>query len=110
MPTKTLVASARAIALARRGADFGFDLPGGLHVDMPRVMARKEAIVQASRANVEAWMRGLANTEVIRGDARFVDRGVLQVGTRQLRAPRIFLNVGGRALRINEAGPKEPRR
>ena len=104
MPTKALVATARAIALARRGADFGFDLPGGLHVDMPRVMARKDAIVQQSRANVEAWIRGMPHTELVRGDACFVDRGLLQVGERRLRAPRIFLNVGGRPLRPPIAG------
>lgn len=99
MPTKTLVASARAIALARRGADFGFDLPGGLQVDMARVLARKDAIVRQSRASVESWIQGMAGTELIRGDARFVDRGLLQVGERRLAAPRIFLNVGGRPLK-----------
>ena len=43
-PTKTLVASARAVHLARRGAEFGFAVDG-LRVDMARVMARKDAVV-----------------------------------------------------------------
>ncbi len=98
VPTKTLVASARAIRQAQRGADFGFDI-GGLKVDMARVMARKDDIVRKSREGVEAWMRGLKNTEVIVGDASFVGKGTLQVGTRQLSAPRIFLNVGARAVK-----------
>jgi pyruvate/2-oxoglutarate dehydrogenase complex dihydrolipoamide dehydrogenase (E3) component len=98
VPTKTLVASARAIRLAQRGAEFGFDVPG-LRVDMARVMARKDAIVAKSREGVEAWMRGLKGTEVIVGDARFVAPATLEVGARRLSAPRIFLNVGGRAVR-----------
>jgi pyruvate/2-oxoglutarate dehydrogenase complex dihydrolipoamide dehydrogenase (E3) component len=98
VPTKTLVASARAIRLAQRGAEFGFDV-ADLRVDMARVMARKDAIVATSRAGVEAWMRGLKGTEVIVGDACFVGPATLDVGGRRLSAPRIFLNVGGRAVR-----------
>ena len=97
VPTKTLVASARAMHLARRGAEFGFS-SGELRVDMPRVKARKDAIVKASREGVEAWMRGLKHTEVIVGEARFTGARTLRVGERELSAPRIFLNVGGRAV------------
>ena len=98
VPTKTLVASARAVRLAQRGAEFGFDV-ADLRVDMARVMARKDAIVARSRDGVEAWMRGLKGAEVIVGDARFVGPATLEAGGRRLSAPRIFLNVGGRAVR-----------
>lgn len=98
VPTKTLVASARAVHLARRGNEFGFDA-GGVRVDMARVKSRKDGIVGSSRAGVEAWMRGLKHTEVIVGDARFVAPATLDVAGRRLGAPRIFLNVGGRSVR-----------
>ena len=98
VPTKTLVASARAMQLARRGAEFGFDA-GAIRADMARIKARKDGIVGSSRAAVESWMRGLKHTEVIVGDARFVAAATIRVGERQLTAPRIFLNVGGRSLR-----------
>ena len=98
VPTKTWVASARAMHLARRGAEFGFSA-GNVRVEMARVKARKDAIVQKSRDGVEQWLRGLAHTEVIVGDARFTAPRTLQVGPRQLSAPRIFLNLGGRATR-----------
>ena len=39
IPTKTLVASARAMHLARRGAEFGFTA-GEVRADMARVKAR----------------------------------------------------------------------
>ncbi len=103
VPTKTLVASARAMHLARRGAEFGFDA-GDVRVDMARVLARKNGIVGTSRQAVEAWMRGLQHTEVIVGDARFVAAATLQVGGRRLTAPRIFLNVGGRPVRPDLPG------
>jgi pyruvate/2-oxoglutarate dehydrogenase complex dihydrolipoamide dehydrogenase (E3) component len=97
-PTKTLVASARAIHLARRGAEFGFSA-GEIQVDMARIKARKDQLVQQSSQGVEKWMRGLANTEVITGQARFVAPRTVQVGERVLTAPRIFINVGGRSIR-----------
>jgi pyruvate/2-oxoglutarate dehydrogenase complex dihydrolipoamide dehydrogenase (E3) component len=103
VPTKTLVASARAMHMARRGAEFGFDA-GGIRVDMGRVKARKDAIVGSSREGVEGWMRGLKHTEVIVGDARFVGPATLQVAGRPLTAPRIFLNVGGRSVRPDLPG------
>src|SRR6187455_288197 len=55
VPSKTLIASARAIRQAGRGAEFGFDA-GPVRVDMARVKARKDAIVMQGRQGVEAWM------------------------------------------------------
>ncbi|MBU6257901.1 MAG: FAD-containing oxidoreductase [Burkholderiales bacterium] len=103
VPTKTLVASARALHLARRGAEFGFET-GAIRVDMARVKARKDGVVAPSRAGVESWMRGLPDTEVLVGAARFVAASTLEVGGRRLTAPRIFLNVGGRSVRPDLPG------
>ena len=103
VPTKTLVASARAVRQAQRGAEYGFDA-GDIRVNMAWVKARKEGIVLHSRQAVEAWMRGLAHTEVITGEARFVAPATLEVNGRQITAPRIFLNVGGRSVRPDLQG------
>lgn len=103
VPTKTLVASARAVRQAHRGAEYGFDA-GEIRVDMARVKARKERLVLQSRQGVEAWMRGLDHTEVITGEARFVAPATLEVNGRRLTAPRIFLNVGGRPVRPDLQG------
>lgn len=97
VPTKTLVASARAIHMARRGAEFGFSA-GDIQVNMQRVKTRKDEIVLKSRNGIHQWMQGLKNAEVIRGDAKFIGPRCVEVNGRQLVAPRIFLNVGGRAL------------
>jgi pyruvate/2-oxoglutarate dehydrogenase complex dihydrolipoamide dehydrogenase (E3) component len=103
VPTKTLVASARAIHLAQRGAEFGFDV-GTIRIDLDRIKARKDGLVKSSRAGVEHWIRGLKHTEVILGDARFVAPSVIEVAGRYLTAPRIFLNVGGRSVRPDLPG------
>ncbi len=42
IPTKTLVASARAAYMAHRGADFGVVIDSPIKVDMKRVKARKD--------------------------------------------------------------------
>ena len=98
VPTKTLVASARAMHLARRGAEFGFAIGGEVRADMQRIKARKDGIVEASRSGVESWMRGLKDSETIVGQARFTAPRTLRVNDRELTAPRIFLNLGGRAV------------
>lgn len=97
-PTKAMVASARAIHLARRGAEFGFSTGGEVVVDMARVQARAAAISASSRDGVRGWLDGMDGCTVIEGHARFVAPGTLAVGDERLSAPRIFLDVGGRAV------------
>ncbi|MHC9419829.1 FAD-containing oxidoreductase [Sphingomonas citri] len=95
-PTKTLVASAYALHTARRGADYGFTA-GSLAVDMGAVAARAAAVIQDGRRGNEAWLLGLKGVELIRGHARFESADTVAVAGERLSAPKIFLNVGGRA-------------
>ena len=97
IPTKTLVASAQAAHLARRGADYGVGT-GAVSVDMARVKERKDAIMLGDRRGVEDWLYGMDGCTVIRGHARFEDPHKLRIGDEALHAERIFLNVGGRAV------------
>jgi pyruvate/2-oxoglutarate dehydrogenase complex dihydrolipoamide dehydrogenase (E3) component len=97
IPTKTLVASAQAAHLARRGADYGVNT-GPVSVDMSKVKARKDGIVLDDRKGVEDWLDGMDGCTVFRGHASFEDPHTLRVGDDTLRADRIFLNVGGRAV------------
>jgi len=48
IPTKTLVASARAAHVARRAADYGVRVAVDVAVDMRAVKARKDAVVAQS--------------------------------------------------------------
>jgi pyruvate/2-oxoglutarate dehydrogenase complex dihydrolipoamide dehydrogenase (E3) component len=97
IPTKTLVASASAAHLARRGAEYGFAITGDVRVDMKRVKARKDEISGRSNRGVEEWLRGLKNITVIQGHARFDSPGTVVVNDEVLQADKIFINVGGRA-------------
>jgi pyruvate/2-oxoglutarate dehydrogenase complex dihydrolipoamide dehydrogenase (E3) component len=97
-PTKTLVASAYAVHTARRGADYGFSAGGVVTVDMKRVKARKDHVAGLSTAGVERSLRGQENCTVVKGHARFTAPHEVEVGGEILRAERIFINVGGRAL------------
>lgn len=97
IPTKTLVASAYAAHLARRGAEFGFVVNGDVRVDMKRVKARKDEISGRSNRGVEEWLRGLKNCTVIQGQARFESSHSVVVNDEVLEADKIFINVGGRA-------------
>ncbi len=97
IPTKTLIASARVAHVARHAADYGVLVDTPVRVDMTRIKARKDAIVQKARAGVRAWLDHARNVTVIEGHARFSAPHRLHVGGRELEAPRIFLDVGGRA-------------
>jgi pyruvate/2-oxoglutarate dehydrogenase complex dihydrolipoamide dehydrogenase (E3) component len=97
-PTKTLVASAYAAHLARRAADYGVIIPGPVRADMKAVKARKDAVVGASRSGIERSLKALEGCAVYEGHARFVGPKEVGVGDEVLRADRIFINVGGRAL------------
>jgi pyruvate/2-oxoglutarate dehydrogenase complex dihydrolipoamide dehydrogenase (E3) component len=94
-PTKTLIASACVARLAHRATEYGVEL-GPVRVDMARVKARKDALVESSRTGLERWLRGLRNVSVHQGEARFVKADAVAVGADTLTAERIFINVGAR--------------
>jgi pyruvate/2-oxoglutarate dehydrogenase complex dihydrolipoamide dehydrogenase (E3) component len=98
MPTKALVASARAAFVARRSSEWGVTIDGAIHADMPKIKARKDAIVQSSSRGVEQWLRGTANCTVFEGQACLEGPRSVRVGRELLEAQRIFLNVGARAF------------
>jgi pyruvate/2-oxoglutarate dehydrogenase complex dihydrolipoamide dehydrogenase (E3) component len=97
IPTKTLVASAHAAHLARRGAEYGIGT-GDISVEMTTVKARKDKIVTGDRDGLESWLKGMNGCTLIRGHARFEDPHTIRVDDRVLKADKVFLNVGGRAV------------
>lgn len=98
MPTKTLVASAYAAHLARRGAEYGVILDTPPRIDMSKVKERAALLSANSRRNIETWLRGMKGCTVLTGHARFESADRMRVGDDVISAPRIFLNVGGRAV------------
>ena len=95
MPTKTLVASAYAAHLARR-RDLGIII-GDVGIDMAAVAARAHQVTINARTNNETWLAGMKGLTLLRGHARFTGPASIAVDGMEISAPRIFLNVGGRA-------------
>src|SRR5262245_13794208 len=107
MPTKALVASARAIHLARRGEEFGFSTAGEVRADMRRIKARKDAIVAESRDGIEASLRSTPNVTVLQGHARFTGPRTVAVGDESIEADQVFINVGARAIVPDMGGARD---
>src|SRR5262249_17276296 len=97
IPTKTLIASARAAHVARRAGDYGVTIRGPIAIDMKKVKARKDAVVRQSSEGLEKWLKNTQNLTVIQGHARFTDAHRVRVGDEPLQAHKIPINVGGRA-------------
>jgi pyruvate/2-oxoglutarate dehydrogenase complex dihydrolipoamide dehydrogenase (E3) component len=98
IPTKTLVASARAAHMARRGGDFGVTIDGSITVDMKKVKARKDGVVRQSNEGVTKWMKTMEGLTVYEGHGRFHGPNAIEVNGEVLEAEKIILNVGGRAF------------
>ncbi|MBC7780299.1 MAG: FAD-containing oxidoreductase [Proteobacteria bacterium] len=97
VPTKTLIASARAAQVARQAGAFGVRIDAPIGIDMARVKARKDEIVDESRRSLREWLDGTRNLTIVEGHAVFTGAHRVRVGAIELEAPRIFINVGGRA-------------
>src|SRR5919201_5181482 len=69
IPTKTLVASARAAHIARRGGYYGFSM-GDVRVDMAAVKRRKDGVVKQSSDGLSNWINGMKRVSLVRGQAR----------------------------------------
>jgi pyruvate/2-oxoglutarate dehydrogenase complex dihydrolipoamide dehydrogenase (E3) component len=98
MPTKTLVASAYAAHMARRGSDYGVVLDQPVRIDMRKVRSRAATVTANSSKGVENWLRNMKGCTVFQDSAQFEGPKEVRVGAELLSAPRIFINVGGRAI------------
>ena len=106
IPTKTLIASAHAAHLARRGGDYGF-ATGAVRVDMKAVKRRMDHVVGQSASRLRKWIAGMKNVTLLRGQAKFTGPRRIAVKGRELEAERIFINVGARAAVPDMPGVKE---
>jgi len=97
IPTKTLVASARAAHVTRRAGDYGVTIRSPIAVDMKKVKMRKDAVVRQSSEGLEKWLKNTQNLTVYEGHARFADAHMVRASDELLEADKFFINVGGRA-------------
>ncbi|MCP4417947.1 MAG: mercuric reductase [Chloroflexi bacterium] len=95
-PTKTIIASARAAHMARRGADFGI-VTGDVSVDFAKVMDRQNKMRHGGSKMMEGWLRGMDNVTVYAGYGEFAGSHSVKIGDEVIEGETIVLNVGGRA-------------
>jgi pyruvate/2-oxoglutarate dehydrogenase complex dihydrolipoamide dehydrogenase (E3) component len=97
-PTKTLVASARAAHVARTAGRLGVRT-GAVAVDLPAVIARKDAIVRRWQEGVARRIDAAgAKLRLVRGHARLVAERTVEIGGERHRAAAVILNVGARPV------------
>jgi pyruvate/2-oxoglutarate dehydrogenase complex dihydrolipoamide dehydrogenase (E3) component len=94
-PTKTMVASARAVHQARRGEFFGFSA-GEISVDYTRVRDRMNEIRNGSSEGLEEWMNGADNVTLIKEWGRFTGPKTIQAGEKEIAGGNIYINTGTR--------------
>jgi pyruvate/2-oxoglutarate dehydrogenase complex dihydrolipoamide dehydrogenase (E3) component len=106
IPTKTMIASARAAHMARRGAEYGFP-SRTVRMDMREVKRRKDRVVRESVNGLKKWIAGMRHVSLINGHARFTGPRRVKVNGRTLEAERVFLDVGARAAVPDLPGVKD---
>ncbi len=94
-PTKTLVHRAEVAHYARNGARWGVSTRE-VSVDLPKIIAQKDALIQSRREGQQKGIAQLPNLRLYRGSARFVGPHELSVGTETLNSRRIFIDTGAR--------------
>ena len=98
-PTKALYNCAKVAQLARRGAEYGLQIPE-VKIDWPAMRERKRRIVQDFRKSSESALK-IDNINVLYGTARFMDKKQIEVKlndgeTRVLQAEKIVIAAGAR--------------
>ncbi|MGA7205103.1 MAG: FAD-dependent oxidoreductase [Specibacter sp.] len=98
IPTKTLVNSARLLALTRRAAEFGIDGAQSPSIDINLLRSRKEDVVGTMVAGQRKSFLG-SGMDLVIGEARFTGPRTVEVndddGTRRtLRGTNVVVNTG----------------
>lgn len=102
IPSKSLLASARAAHLARNAASYGVET-ADVRVNMAEVRRRKQQIIEDLRCHTLHRLAEEPNLELLLGEARFTAAKTVEValksgGRRTLTAGEIFINTGALPL------------
>lgn len=95
-PTKTLVASAKAYHMAKRGDFYGFQ-SDNLKLNFERVRKRMNEIRNGGSDGLTNWMKDTENVDLIFGKASFTGNKKIKVNDEEYSADNIYINVGTRA-------------
>jgi pyruvate/2-oxoglutarate dehydrogenase complex dihydrolipoamide dehydrogenase (E3) component len=94
-PTKTMVASAQVAHYARNAGKWGVRA-GDVSVDLPKVVARKDQVVERWRTGILRKIEERKGLRLYRGHARFIGPHQVRVGEEVLDSEHIFIDTGAR--------------
>ena len=99
-PTKTMIASAKRLYDCRKADKLGV-VTSGANIDIKKVLARKNKIVESFRKGAEKGLEKTKNLHIIYGTAIFTGKKKIKIalkegGTEQITANKIFIDVGAR--------------
>jgi dihydrolipoamide dehydrogenase len=107
-PTKTMVASARMVHLAKNSEALGVNIKDA-KLNFKKVMQRKNKIVHDFRNGTEDGLRKTKGLDIIFGEASFINNKKIKIvlrdgGEKIITAEKIFINTGGRPTVPNIEG------
>jgi dihydrolipoamide dehydrogenase len=106
IPTKALARSAEALAEAKRAEEFGVEV-SGVGVNFPKIMARKNRVVQTSVNGVSQLMRA-GNITIFSGSGELLSPRLVRVDEQEIAARRIIIATGSVPSRIPVPGLELP--
>ena len=98
VPSKALIASAKAVAQVRKAADLGISVGGPITVDFPKVMSRlRQKRAQIAPADGHPGTEG-AGAHVYQGRGKLTGPNTLEVNGQTLKFKTCVLATGGRPM------------
>jgi pyruvate/2-oxoglutarate dehydrogenase complex dihydrolipoamide dehydrogenase (E3) component len=97
VPSKALIAAARAAAAVRGAAEFGVHVPEGVRVDFGQAMERMRRLRASIAPHDSAPRFRELGIDVFIGAARFADAHTVEVGGEKLRFRKAVIAAGARA-------------
>ncbi len=98
VPSKALLAAARAARVPDRLGEFGLALEPHRRVETSGVMAHVRAVSSQVGEHESAKVLGGYGIEVFAGDARFVGPDAIEVDGRRIKGRRFVIATGSRAI------------
>jgi len=94
-PTKTMIHRAQVAYYARNAERWGV-IARDVGVDLAKIVAQKDQVVQASRDSLQKGINDRPNLRLFHGLARFSGAKQVSVGDQTFESKRIFINSGMR--------------
>jgi len=104
IPTKTLIASAEALAQARRAADFGLEITGTVSYSLEKIRERKDKVVSTQVKGVRGLLKSWGVT-LMEGRGSLLSPDVVRVvqndgTTMDVKSDKVIIATGSRPARL----------